>query len=103
VESKLKGPAVIKPRVSLIARRVDDIKLVLDSLWTNSEENHLLQRYPHNLLIPFNDDIYYSDKSLKVGYFDSQSLMDTCPAVKRAVLTSYGHLTSLGYDLMKIN
>lgn len=29
-------------------------------------------------------------------------MFESCSAVKRAILTSYGHLTSLGYELLKV-
>ena len=63
----------------------------------------MIAKMPKAISMELDDDIYYSDKSVKIGYFDNQSLFQSCASVKRAILTSYGHLTSLGYELSKMN
>lgn len=82
----------------LIGRKVEDIKIVFDALLSPSLENRLLARHPECLGIAFNNDIFYGEKSLKIGYTDE--FCSGC--MKRALLTSYGHLASLGYELVKL-
>ena len=67
----IKGNKVTNPRVCLLSKKVEDIKLVLNSLLKTQPENKFLNNYPLALNIEFNDEIYYGEKSLRVGYFDS--------------------------------
>lgn len=62
----------------------------------------MFSRVPNSLNITFDTNIYNSDDTLRIGYFDSYNIFESCEPVKRAILTSYGHLTSMGYELVRI-
>lgn len=98
----MKGPPFVKSRVNIASRKVEDIKLLLDCVWQKDPKINIFEQHPSALTKEFDDDIYYGDRQLTIGYFDSQSLFESCSSIKRAILTSYGHLTSLGYELLKI-
>ncbi|CDW87403.1 UNKNOWN [Stylonychia lemnae] len=104
VRSKVTGfqNSFIQERVCFISKKTEDIRQVLDVLFQDNYLNKVYDQSPHVLRIPLNNDIYYGERPLKLLYLDTQSFIDTCPSIKRAILTSYGHLASLGYQLEKI-
>eukprot|EP00347_Sterkiella_histriomuscorum_P000651 403375021 len=76
--------------------------IVVDQLMKDTKENKIFTNNPRSLHIPFDLDKYYCEEPLRIAYFDSQSIFESCQSVKRAILTCYGHLTSLGYEITKI-
>jgi len=87
--------SIIEPRVSLSGRKVDDIATVLQGLL----KSKIITRFPTCFPSPFNQEAYNLEATLKIGYFDGEC----CNAMKRAILTSYGHLASSGHELIKIS
>lgn len=46
----------------MTAKKVEDIKLIMDSLLKESYDNTVLSNYPRCVKMPFNDDIYYGER-----------------------------------------
>ena len=100
VDETIRGPSTaIQPKVCFIGRKVEDVRAILQAVTENSKENKLNHKYPRCLGSEFDTDEYYDDRPLRIAYSD-----EACAnANKRAILTSYGHLSSMGHELIKIN
>ena len=48
--------------------------------------------------MPFDEKKFYNDSPLRIGFYEDFS----AACIKRAILTSYGHLASLGHELIKV-
>lgn len=102
---------MIMPRVNLTGRKVEDIKAVLQALLSTDKllnlsnkylpfkKNKLHLNHPEMIRMPFNQDVYNSKQPLKICYFDFNSSQ----SVKRSILACYGHLTSFGHELTRID
>lgn len=100
VNNSIRGPcASIHPKVCFIGRKVEDVRGILQALTQKSKDNKLSQKYPSCAGVEFDTEAYYNDNPLKIAYSDE----NCASATKRAILTSYGHLTSMGHELIKIN
>lgn len=84
--------------MAFLGKRVEDIKLVYSALVETTHGMKFVGKHPKCLQMPFDDDTYYGEKSMRIAYIDSEC----SNPMKRAILTAYGHLTSMGYELVKV-
>lgn len=76
-----------------MARHIDDLVL-MTKIQFEPTQNNYKSVDPHHKMFPFNEEIYYSNSKLKIGWIKSLNLVPACAACQRGVGEAISKLTA---------
>jgi fatty acid amide hydrolase len=89
-----------KVTVGPLCRYVDDAVLVMKTWW-NQADRRLQQEDTQVPFLPFDDTIYKSSKTLRIGYYTDDELFPTSKPVRRAILEAVDGLRKRGHEVVE--